>query len=151
MFVFSPIPIFKWRTGLCVCPRATINFMQKLKGCQFRTELHYLFSYRSSVLPLNFSYNLTVVQGPPPGHLFKYIIGSPCVALMRSLGRYFLWKYRGAGRNWTAVYRFCRPVHYHFATAPNYKIILLNQGWAQCWLLIVFIKVSAAPVLKLLN
>ncbi len=24
----------------------------------------------------------------------------------------------GAGRNRTAVYRFCRPMHYHFATAP---------------------------------
>lgn len=43
----------------------------------------------------------------------------------------------GAGRNRTAVYRFCRPMHYHFATAPYrspygaapYAVLISNDGF----------------------
>ena len=52
---------------------------------------------------------------PPPWQAF---IRKPHVALCAP-GAFFASEKRGAGRNRTAVYRFCRPAHYHFATAPR--------------------------------
>lgn len=61
---------------------------------------------------------------PPALGVFAYIGAMPTSAGSRV--RSFFSPRKGLERLRTAVYRFCRPVHYHFATAPILGILLFN-------------------------